>query len=73
MKAEIGYYRAHLWMGRDAAGLAALRRACAGCCATRSSRPDLDLGALTEALLAAIRFEPFADTVPALRALREAG
>ena len=29
MKAEIGYYRAHLWMGRDAAGLAQLRRACA--------------------------------------------
>ena len=29
MKAEIAYYRAHLRMGRDAAGLAALRRACA--------------------------------------------
>src|SRR3954449_1493086 len=29
MKAEIGFYRGHLWMGRDAAGLAELRRRCA--------------------------------------------
>ena len=29
MKAEIGFYRAQLRMGRDAAGLAALRRGCA--------------------------------------------
>ena len=35
--------------------------------------PELDLGALTEVLLAAIRFEPFPDTVPALRDLRAAG
>jgi putative hydrolase of the HAD superfamily len=73
MKAEIGYYRAHLWMGRDAAGLAQLRRACAEVLRDALGRPELALDALTDALLAAIRFEPFPDTVPALRALRAAG
>ena len=73
MKAEIGYYRAHLWMGRDAAGLARLRRACAEVLRDALGRPELDLGAVEQTLLAAIRFEPFPDTVPALRALRAAG
>jgi len=72
MKAEIGYYRAHLWMGRDAAGLAQLRRACAEVLRDALDL-DVDLDVLTDTLLAAIRFEPFPDTVPALRALREAG
>ena len=68
MKAEIGYYRAHLWHGprRGRAGAAAARAA-RRCCATRSAAPELDLDALTETLLAAIRFEPFPDAVPALR------
>ena len=35
--------------------------------------PGLELGALTEVLLEAIRFAPFPDTVPALRDLRAAG
>jgi len=73
MKAEIAYYRAHLWAGRDAAGLAALRRACAEVLREALARPELDLDALTEALLAAIHFEPFPDAVPALRDLRAAG
>jgi len=73
MKAEIAYYRAHLGMGRDAAGLAALRRACAEVLRDALARPELDLDALTEALLAAIHFEPFPDAVPALRELRAAG
>jgi len=73
MKAEIAYYRAHLGMGRDAAGLAALRRACAEVLREALARPELDLDALTEALLAAIHFEPFPDAVPALRELRAAG
>jgi putative hydrolase of the HAD superfamily len=71
--AEIGFYRAHLWMGRDAAGLAELRRRCAEVLREALDRPDLELGALTDALLAAIRFEPFPDAVPALRALRAVG
>jgi putative hydrolase of the HAD superfamily len=69
MKAEIGFYRAHLWMGRDAAGLAELRRRCG-----EVLQSELGVDAdVEEALLAAIVFEPFPDTVPALRALRAAG
>jgi putative hydrolase of the HAD superfamily len=69
MKAEIGFYRAHLWMGRDAEGLAELRRRCA-----EVLRETLGVDADVEAaLLAAIRFEPFPDTVPALRELRARG
>ena len=60
-------------MGRDAAGLAELRRRCAEVLRDALGRAELDLGALTEALLAAIRFEPFPDAVPALRELRAAG
>ena len=73
MKAEIAFYRAHLHRGRDAAGLARLRRDCAGVLREALDRPELDLGALTDTLLEAIRFEPFPDAVPALRALRAAG
>ena len=73
MKAEIGFYRQSLWMGRDAAGLARLRRRCAMVLRDALGRPDLELGALTETLLAAIRFEPFPDAAPALRELRAAG
>jgi putative hydrolase of the HAD superfamily len=69
MKAEIGFYRAHLWMGRDAAGLAELRRRC-GEVLQEALRVDADV---EEALLAAIVFEPFPDTVPALRELRARG
>ena len=72
MKAEIGFYRAHLWMGRDAAGLAELRRRCAEVL-REALELERDVGAIEGALLAAIRFEPFPDTVPALRALRAAG
>jgi len=72
MKAEIGFYRGHLWMGRDAAGLAELRRRCAEVL-REALELELDLGTIEAALLAAIRFEPFPDTVPALRALRAAG
>ena len=74
MKAEIGFYRGHLWMGRDAAGLAELRWRCAEVLRDALELElDLDLGTIEAALLAAIRFEPFPDTVPALRALRAAG
>jgi putative hydrolase of the HAD superfamily len=72
MKAEIGFYRGHLSMGRDAAGLAELRRRCAEVL-REALDLDLDLGTIEAALLAAIRFEPFPDTVPALHALRAAG
>ena len=73
MKAEIGFYRAHLGLGRDAAGLAELRWRCAEVLREALARPELEVEPLRDALLAAIRFEPFPDTVPALRALRGAG
>jgi len=73
MRAEIGFYRAHLHLGRDRAGLADLRRRCAEVLRDALAAPGLDLGALTDVLLEAIRFEPFPDAVPALRDLRAAG
>src|SRR4051812_15967929 len=73
MKAEIGFYRGHLWMGRDAGGLAELRRRCAEVLRDALGRAELELEPLTGALLAAIRFEPFPDAVPALRELRALG
>jgi putative hydrolase of the HAD superfamily len=69
MKAEIGFYRAHLWMGRDAAGLAELRRRC-GEVLQEALGVEADI---EDALLAAIVFEPFPDAVPALRELRARG
>ena len=72
IRAEITYYRAHLHEGRDAASLADLRRRCA-----EAMRPVLgvDVGAeaLTEALLAALRFHAYPDAAPALVTLRERG
>ena len=75
--AEIGYYRAHLDEGRDPVALAELRSRCAE--ALRDGLPDderiaaIDNAALTSALLASLRFEPFADVRPALAAARAAG
>ena len=70
MRAEIAFYRAHLDAGRDAAGAGGAAR-------VRRRRRALGRRArrdpLTEALLAALRFSPFPDAVPALSALRLAG
>jgi putative hydrolase of the HAD superfamily len=70
---EIAYYRAHLGEGRDAASLQALRRRCAE--VLRSALPvaRLEVDPLVEALLASLRFTPFADVGPALRAARSRG
>jgi putative hydrolase of the HAD superfamily len=75
--AEIAYYRAHIDEGRDQVALAALRSRCAE--ALRQGLPDddriaaIDNGAMTDALLTSLRFEPFADARPALAAARAAG
>ncbi len=70
--AEIAYYRAHLDQGRDRSSLAALRRRCAE--VVRDALPalaDVDGDALTEALMASLRFRVFDDVVPALRSLHD--
>jgi putative hydrolase of the HAD superfamily len=71
--AEIAYYRAHLDEGRDVDALRELRRRCAS--ALRSALPatGLELDALVDALLASLRFTPFADVRPALQSARSRG
>jgi putative hydrolase of the HAD superfamily len=77
LHAEISYYRAHMGEGRDGASLADLRGRCAG--VLRAALPAsaalerVEPPALTEALLASLRFEPFADAAAALRRARAAG
>ena len=75
MKAEIGWYRANHDIARDRASLALLRRGAAE--VLRDALPPaahpLELDALTAALLAALRFRPFAEVPAALRAARAAG
>jgi putative hydrolase of the HAD superfamily len=73
--AEMTYYRAHHDEASDAERLADLRRRCAE--VLRDALPAdaraLGVPALTEALLAALRFRPYPEVPDALRALRERG
>jgi putative hydrolase of the HAD superfamily len=77
LAAEIGFYRAHMALGRDLESLAALRRRCAE--VLREALPAsgrvaaVDIGALTEALLSALRFDAYPDARPALLRARAAG
>jgi putative hydrolase of the HAD superfamily len=68
IRAEIAYYRAHLHLGRDRAGLAALRRASA-----EAMSPVLGFDVPTDALLEALRFHPLPGVPDALRDLRGLG
>jgi len=72
VRAEIAYYRRHLHLGSDRAGLERVRAACA-----QVVRDDLGLDAplklVLAALLDSIRFEAYPDAAPALRALRGLG
>jgi len=75
--AEMTYYRAHLQDGRDAEALVALRQRCAE--VLRAALPAGERLAavpgpdLTEALMSALRFEPFPEVPAALRAHRDRG
>ncbi len=75
LAAEIAYYRAHNLEGRDRAALADLRRRCALVLrdalgpAAGETRIDDVLGAL----LAALRFTPYPDVLPALERMRAVG
>lgn len=77
IRAEIAYYRAHLDEGRDRTSLATLRRSCAE--VLRSALPPSDRlaavanAALTDALLASLRFTVFPDAPPAIAAARARG
>ncbi len=77
LAAEIGFYRAHMGLGRDADSLGALRRRCAE--VMREALPPserlagLEIGDVTEALLGALHFEAYPDARPALSALAGPG
>ena len=71
--AEIAYYRAHLDEGRDPSDLESLRRRCAGVLRSELAAADLELDPLVDALLASLRFMPFADVRPALASARSRG
>jgi HAD superfamily hydrolase (TIGR01549 family) len=77
LAAEIAFYRAHMALGRDLDSLAALRRRCAEVlreALPASDRLDaIDVEALTEALLGALRFDAYPDARPALLRARAAG
>jgi putative hydrolase of the HAD superfamily len=74
--AEIAYYRAHNLEGADPERLADLRRRCARVVAHELAARGHDPGPLAgvlDALLGALRFQPFPDAAPALRRMRAAG
>lgn len=75
--AEIAFYRAHLDEGRDPESLAALRRRCAavlrGALPRDAQEAAQDLDAVTEALLASLRFRPYEDVPAALSEWRARG
>jgi putative hydrolase of the HAD superfamily len=85
LRAEIGFYRAHMGDGRDAATLHELRLRCAAVLrdalpAGRGASgvgvgvgPDLDLDELLHGLLASLRFVAFDDARDALLAVRARG
>lgn len=77
IETEIAFYRAHLNDGYDEASLAALRARCGEVlrdALPQAARAVVPAGApLVEALLASLRFEPFADALEALPRLRGEG
>jgi len=72
MLIEMDYYRARCVRAADRESLEALRRECAEILRTELAL-DLPAEDLIPTLLDALHFEPFADTVPALRAWRASG
>jgi putative hydrolase of the HAD superfamily len=74
-RAEISYYLEHHVEGRDAASLDDLRDRCARVLreALGEEAAAVSLADARAAMLDAIRFHPYRDAAPALRALRERG
>lgn len=73
LHAEIRHYRAHMQMGGDAQGLAALRAECAGVLvdALGPGAPPVPLA--TDLLVRSLRFRLYDDVLPALDALDAMG
>jgi putative hydrolase of the HAD superfamily len=75
MRAEMAFYRAEHGRASDRAGLAALRADCTAVLRDALGPPARGLADhdLQAALLAALRFRPYAEVTAVLRALRAAG
>jgi putative hydrolase of the HAD superfamily len=73
VREEIAHYRANLHRGADAKGLMQVREECAEVVARSLELRGVPIGIVLGVLLDAIRFEPYPDAEPALRALRAAG
>jgi putative hydrolase of the HAD superfamily len=75
LAAEIAYYRAHNLEGGDRAALADLRRRCALVLrdALGPAAREAPVEDVLAALLAALRFVPYPDALPALDRMRAAG
>ena len=75
LRAEMAHYRAHHDIASDLDGLARLRADCTDVLRAALPAPASGLGndALLDALLAALRFRPFAEVGGVLRDLRAAG
>lgn len=72
-KQEIAFYLAHHVEGSDGRALSNLRDRCASVLSEALDEPSLRLPEARRAMLAAIRFDPYPDAAPALRALRARG
>ena len=72
MRAEMRYYRAHHDSARDGGSLQELRARCAAVLAD-ALPPQARVANLQEALMASLRFEPFAEVPAALAELRTRG
>lgn len=72
-RAEIDYYLEHHLEGRDDASVERLRDDCAGVLHEALGEPSVDRALLRRAMLDAIRFDAFADAVPALQTFRAGG
>jgi putative hydrolase of the HAD superfamily len=68
VRSEMAYYRENSHLGADATSLRALRERCAELLSAELGQP-VDV----ETMMAAIRFRPYADALPALAGLRRRG
>lgn len=73
LREEIAHYRAHMHLGRDPAGLAALRAGCGEVLARALGPGAPDPALATELLVGSLRFRLHDDALPAMDALAGLG